>query len=244
MSFEKHPRLMLVIAMLCVVIAWFGAMRLMAFLGVPQEIIIVTAPISSVVVAVIFLYLGRKNLKGPKETIVPQTQQLESPILVGGLQSPSPMTASDALPTQTEDPHLTVDANAPAPEPEMAMQVNQAEVPAAESEIPGEPLRKDAPVVELEEPGPQIATEVAITPSEPQIPMMADEIPTSVKKVMNEIQKRVELRCIVITAPSHGVLQDRLNNWLSGSYGRVVSTSMAMNDKGFFLTVFYEPYPV
>jgi hypothetical protein len=244
MSFEKHPRLMLVIAMLCVVIAWFGAMRLMAFLGVPQEIIIVTAPVSSVVVAVIFLYLGRNNLKGPKEAHVAQVQQLEDPIMVGGIQSPSPTTAAEAPSTESEDPYPIVEIEAPTPEPEVVMQMNEIKVPAAESQISGEHLRKDMSVTELQESNLGIATEVALAHPTPQTPIVADEIPTSVKKVMNEIQKRVEVRCIVITAPSHGVLQDRLNNWLSGSYGRVVSTSMAMNEKGFFLTVFYEPYAV
>ena len=241
MSFEKHPRLMLVIAVLCVVIVWFGAMRLMAFLGVPQEIIIVTAPVSSVVVAVIFLYLGRNNLKGTKETLVSQDLQLESPILVGGIQSPSPIIADEALPAEIEDPYPMVEETQ-VPEPEIVMPINPVEV-QTESQILVEPLREETPITELKEQSIEIATEVAIAQPTTQIPMVADEIPTSVQKVMNEIQKRIELRCIVITAPSHGVLQDRLNNWLSGSYGRVVSTSMAMNEKGFFLTVFYEPYP-
>jgi len=65
---------------------------------------------------------------------------------------------------------------------------------------------------------------------------------TALEKQMTDIEKfKEELRCIIIAAPSHGVLQDRLNNWLSGSYGRVVSSSMAKDDKGFYLTVFYQP---
>jgi hypothetical protein len=113
-----------------------------------------------------------------------------------------------------------------------------AEVPEPEAEPP----MVAAEVPEPEAEPPMVAAEVPEPEAEP--PMVASEIPTSVQRVMNEIEKRAEIRCLVITAPSHGVLQDRLNNWLSGNYGRVVSTSMAMNEKGFFLTVFYEPAPV
>ena len=179
MSFDRHPRLMLVVATACVIVAWYGAMRLLAFMGVSQNLIIIIAPISSVVVAMIFLFLGRKRLRGPKDSDFSPLLELESPIMVTGGQAPSPMIA--------------------------------AETPAAEPE---------------------------------QSPMIAAEMPASVQRVMNEIEKRGEIRCLVITAPSHGILQDRLNNWLSGSYGRVVSSSMAMNEKGFFLTVFYEPSAV
>ena len=192
MSFDRHPRLMLVVATACVIVAWFGAMRLLAFMGFSQNFIIVIAPISSVVVAMIFLYLGRKKLRGPKDSDFSPLLELESPIMVTGGQAPSPMIA--------------------------------AEMPAAEPESP------------------MIAAEMPA--AQPEIPMIAAEIPASVQRVMNEIEKRSEIRCLVITAPSHGVLQDRLNNWLSGSYGRVVSSSMAMNEKGFFLTLFYEPSAV
>jgi hypothetical protein len=192
MSFDRHPRLMLVVATACVIVAWYGAMRLLAFMGVSQNLIIIIAPISSVVVAMIFLFLGRKRLRGPKDSDFSPLLELESPIMVTGGQAPSPMIAA---------------------------------------EMPAEP-----------EQSPMIAAEM---PAEPeQSPMIAAEMPASVQRVMNEIEKRSEIRCLVITAPSHGILQDRLNNWLSGSYGRVVSSSMAMNEKGFFLTVFYEPSAV
>ncbi|HEV8387546.1 MAG TPA: hypothetical protein VGQ03_07985 [Nitrososphaera sp.] len=194
MSFDRHPRLMLVVATACVIVAWFGAMRLLAFMGVSQNFIIIIAPISSVVVAMIFLYLGRKKLRGPKDSDFSPFLELESPIMVTGGQAPNPMIAAET----------------PTPEPEQNPMI-ATETPAAEPE---------------------------------QSPMIAAEMPASVQRVMNEIEKRSEIRCLVITAPSHGVLQDRLNNWLSGSYGRVVSTSMAMNEKGFFLTLFYEPSAV
>ena len=194
MSFDRHPRLMLVVATACVIVAWFGAMRLLAFMGVSQNLIIIIAPISSVVVAMIFLFLGRKRLRGPKDSDFSPLLELESPIMVTGGQAPSPMIAAET----------------PAAEPEQSPMI-AAETPAAEPE---------------------------------QSPMIAAEMPASVQRVMNEIEKRGEIRCLVITAPSHGILQDRLNNWLSGSYGRVVSSSMAMNEKGFFLTVFYEPSAV
>jgi len=185
---------MLVVATACVIVAWYGAMRLLAFMGVSQNLIIIIAPISSVVVAMIFLFLGRKRLRGPKDSDFSPLLELESPIMVTGGQAPSPMIAAET----------------PAAEPEQSPMI-AAETPAAEPE---------------------------------QSPMIAAEMPASVQRVMNEIEKRSEIRCLVITAPSHGILQDRLNNWLSGSYGRVVSSSMAMNEKGFFLTVFYEPSAV
>lgn len=47
--------------------------------------------------------------------------------------------------------------------------------------------------------------------------------------------------CIILTASTHGVMQDRFNNWLEGGYGKVISTSLAINEKGFFMTVTYEP---
>jgi len=103
-------------------------------------------------------------------------------------------------------------------------------------------IAAETPAAEPEQ-SPMIAAETPAAEPE-QSPMIAAEMPASVQRVMNEIEKRGEIRCLVITAPSHGILQDRLNNWLSGSYGRVVSSSMAMNEKGFFLTVFYEPSAV
>jgi hypothetical protein len=184
-------------------------MRLLAFMGVSQNFIIIIAPISSVVVAMIFLYLGRKKLRGPKDSDFSPFLELESPIMVTGGQAPNPMIAAET----------------PTPEPEQSPMI-AAETPTPEPEQ-----------------NPMIATETPAAEPE-QSPMIAAEMPASVQRVMNEIEKRSEIRCLVITAPSHGVLQDRLNNWLSGSYGRVVSTSMAMNEKGFFLTLFYEPSAV
>lgn len=46
-------------------------------------------------------------------------------------------------------------------------------------------------------------------------------------------------RCLIITAPSHGVLQDRANNWLSGNYGKVESLSLSFTDKGAFMAIYY-----
>ena len=206
MSFDRHPKLMLVVATVSVIVAWFGAMRLLAFMGVSQNLIIIIAPISSVVVAMVFLYLGRNKLRGPKETDISSMLDLEGPMLVTGAQAPNPMVAAE-VPAEPE-----------AESPMVAAEVPEPESPMVAAEVPAEP--------------------------EAESPMIAAEMPTSVQRVMNEIEKRAEIRCLVITAPSHGVLQDRLNNWLSGNYGRVVSTSMAMNEKGFFLTVFYEPSPV
>ncbi|MGI0026059.1 MAG: hypothetical protein ACREA4_13065, partial [Nitrososphaera sp.] len=118
MSFDKHPRLMLVVATVCVIIAWFGAMRLLAFMGVSQNLIIIIAPISSVVVAMIFLFLGRKKLRGPRDSDISSMLELESPILVTGAQAQSPMIAAEM----------------PAAEPEAQSPMIAAEMPAAEPE--------------------------------------------------------------------------------------------------------------
>src|SRR6185503_2588490 len=224
MSFDRHPRLMLVIATACVIVAWYGAMRLLAFMGVSQNLIIIIAPISSVVVAMIFLFLGRKRLRGPRDSDFSPLLELESPIMVTGGQAPSPMIAAETPAAEPEQSPM-IAAETPAAEPEQSPMI-AAETPAAEPEQ-----------------SPMIAAETPAAEPE-QSPMIAAEMPASVQRVMNEIEKRGEIRCLVITAPSHGILQDRLNNWLSGSYGRVVSSSMAMNEKGFFLTVFYEPSAV
>lgn len=81
-------------------------------------------------------------------------------------------------------------------------------------------------------------------PMEPAAAIMstAEEMPPAVQRVIEAIERHRDMKCLVISAPSHGILQDRLNNWLSGRYGQVVSTSMVANDKGFFLALFYEPY--
>lgn len=47
-------------------------------------------------------------------------------------------------------------------------------------------------------------------------------------------------RCLILAAPTHGVLQDRLNYWLSGNYGTIKSTAMTSTDKGFFMSVIYQ----
>lgn len=60
----------------------------------------------------------------------------------------------------------------------------------------------------------------------------ADDIP---ERVIEHIE-----RCLILAAPTHGVLQDRLNYWLSGNYGTIKSTAMTSTDKGFFLSIIYE----
>jgi hypothetical protein len=47
-------------------------------------------------------------------------------------------------------------------------------------------------------------------------------------------------RCLILAAPSHGTLQDRANNWLSGHYGLVKSTALTATEKGVFMTILYE----
>lgn len=82
---------------------------------------------------------------------------------------------------------------------------------------------------------------MVVTADTRQLAAEASASLTVVDRSKQQIARKIDQRCIVIAAPSHGVLQDRLNNWLSGGYGRVISASMAMNGKGFYLTLFYEP---
>jgi hypothetical protein len=51
---------------------------------------------------------------------------------------------------------------------------------------------------------------------------------------------QVTQHCLILAAPSHGVLQDRANYWLSGKYGKVISSTMSTTEKGFYLAIFYE----
>ena len=105
------------------------------------------------------------------------------------------------------------------------------------------PERKEGTAIIVEEPVALSLPLTAIMAQVSQDTTIATEIPASVHKIMDSIEKRNELRCLMIAAPSHGVLQDRLNNWLSGKYGRVVSSSMATSEKGFYMALFYEPSP-
>jgi hypothetical protein len=50
----------------------------------------------------------------------------------------------------------------------------------------------------------------------------------------------VNQHCLILAAPTHGALQDRANYWLSGNYGKVISSTMSTTEKGFYLTIFYE----
>jgi hypothetical protein len=188
--------MMVVVATASVIVAWFVAMYLLAFFGFPQSWIVMIAPISSIIVAGIFLYLGRNKLRGS--------------------------AASSASVLELDNPVLPAKGNA----------AQQASITEFTEDVA--PARSTAPDDML----PSARTEVLEVPKTAE---ESSEIPTAVRKVMDEIEKRSDVRCIIIAAPSHGVLQDRLNNWLSGGYGRVVSASMAMNGKGFYLTVFYEP---
>jgi hypothetical protein len=50
----------------------------------------------------------------------------------------------------------------------------------------------------------------------------------------------VSQHCLILAAHTHGVLQDRANYWLSGKYGKVISSTMTATEKGFYLAIFYE----
>ena len=167
MSFDRHPKLMLVVATVCVIIAWFGAMRLLAFMGVSQNLIIVIAPISSVVVAMIFLYLGRNKLRGPKEDDISSMLDLESPMLVQGAQAQSPQVAAEVPEPEAEPPMVAAEVPEPEAEPPMVA----AEVPEPEAEPP----MVAAEVPEPEAEPPMVAAEVPEPEAEP--PMVASEIP-------------------------------------------------------------------
>lgn len=79
-----------------------------------------------------------------------------------------------------------------------------------------------------------VTTEVSTVPDESSVSV--------VDRTKQQIARKDDQRCIIISAPNHGMLQDRLNNWLSSGTGRVVHASMASDGKGFYLTIFYEPY--
>jgi hypothetical protein len=80
-----------------------------------------------------------------------------------------------------------------------------------------------------------VTTEVSTVPEESSSVSVVD-------RTKQQIARKDDQRCIIISAPNHGMLQDRLNNWLSSGTGRVVHASMASDGKGFYLTIFYEPY--
>ncbi len=189
--FDEHPKLILPVTTISLIAAWVGAMYLLVFVGFPQNWIIIVAPVSSVVAAGLFLYIGRDKIRGAPATEKP-VLELDGPVIAADASLENPVIAADA---SLENPVIAADASLENP------------VIAADASLKN-------PVI-------------------------------AVNRSKQEIERlREELRCIIIAAPSHGVLQDRLNNWLSGGYGHVTSTSMAMNEKGFYLTVFYEPAEV
>ena len=201
MTTSNRPRLALIVAAVCVVATWFGIMLLLNYMQVERNLIMMMAPASSGVLAVVFLYLGMGK-RGHPVSKSPHLPELSGDIASTGV---------------TEVAHMPV-------------------------EIPD---RKEEAAIIVEEPVAHSPFQSAIMAEVPQnTTVTAAEIPQSVHKIMDAIEKRTELRCLMIAAPSHGVLQDRLNNWLGGKYGRLVSTSMAANEKGFYLAVFYEPFPM
>jgi hypothetical protein len=199
MAINERPRIVLIVAAVCVVGAWFGIMLLLNYIQVERNLILTMAPASSVVLAVVFLYLGKNR----------------HPV---GNGPPMLELSDDIISTRVTE---------------------QARMPVDISE------RKEEAAIVVEEPVTHSPFQSTIMAEVPQnTAVTATEIPESVHKIMDAIEKRTELRCLMIAAPSHGVLQDRLNNWLGGKYGRLVSTSMAANEKGFYLAVFYEPFPM
>jgi len=59
------------------------------------------------------------------------------------------------------------------------------------------------------------------------------------QKAPRPVAKPANQRCLMLAAPTHGVLQDRTNYWLLGGYGKVTGHSLAITDKGFYLAIFY-----
>jgi hypothetical protein len=60
------------------------------------------------------------------------------------------------------------------------------------------------------------------------------------KKTRLPVVTPSDQHCLILSAPTHGVLQDRMNYWLRGGYGKVTSSSMAATEKGFYITIFYD----
>lgn len=60
------------------------------------------------------------------------------------------------------------------------------------------------------------------------------------KKARLAVATPTDQHCLILSAPTHGVLQDRMNYWLKGGYGKVTSSSMVVTEKGFYLTIFYD----
>jgi len=48
-----------------------------------------------------------------------------------------------------------------------------------------------------------------------------------------------QTRCLILSAPTHGILQDRANYWLGGKYGKVVGLAISVNDKSAHMAIFY-----
>jgi len=80
------------------------------------------------------------------------------------------------------------------------------------------------------------------TTSSDQLPVATtptEQLPVVVLDHQLPVVRPTEQRCLILAAPTHGVLQDRMNYWLKGGYGKVTSSSMAVTEKGFYMTIFY-----
>jgi hypothetical protein len=80
---------------------------------------------------------------------------------------------------------------------------------------------------------------VAVPTELPVATTPADQLPVVVPTDQFPVVRPAEQRCLILAAPTHGVLQDRMNYWLKGGYGKVTSSSMAVTEKGFYMTIFY-----
>lgn len=80
---------------------------------------------------------------------------------------------------------------------------------------------------------------VATTTEELPVAVPNDQLPVAVPNDQFPVLRPAEQRCLILAAPTHAVLQDRMNYWLKGGYGKVTSSSMAVTEKGFYMTIFY-----
>jgi hypothetical protein len=312
-AFDSHPRMMSVIAAASVIAAGLGTMYALVYLGFPQNLIVIIAPIPAAAVAAAFLYLGRSRSKAaearraeladadmvldyPDGQVAAGIEAVISEPLVASVTSSEASATAPVGGLEDDVPQTQIEQKANGESPQFGTKViPEAEAPdirlprapiteeisppqdllaEAEPESPvipvesnthhdgspvsGEPVLVDnaltgqdvsasSPVnlvmQELEKKIEQQAMVISATNQVVEEAPAAESMEV-VDRSKQQITKKVEQRCIVIAAPSHGVLQDRLNNWLSGGYGRVISASMAINGKGFYLTLFYEPLEV
>lgn len=54
------------------------------------------------------------------------------------------------------------------------------------------------------------------------------------------VEPRKKQACIILGAPNHGVLQDRVNYWLANEQGTVRSMTIAIANNGIYMAIIFE----